>query len=300
MKAALLTTLATFSPFKKSLVAVSHALLACSLSSCVVGLDWQAGNGVAVTETRHLPAFTRVRTDASVHVVLQAGNGYRAYVTGDANLVAYYETETYGGTLTISQAYAIDPLVEPSITVVVPDLRAVEHNGMGVLEILEDGNFPDLSLTLNGSGEIRFSGTASTLRAPNNGFGRIYAEGYAAYLKAEMNGPGEISAEYLLAGDASVDLSGSGDVYLDLDYGSDLKVNLAGSGRVEWWGAPSTLKYNLTGTGRIIEHRGLPKRTAGTEASSQGKAGAPAAKTAAGPYETVKRGAGLGKARPAA
>lgn len=282
MKAALLTTLATF------------PLL---FSSCVVGLDWQTGNGVAVTETRHLPAFTRVRTDASVHVILQAGDGYRAYVTGDGNLVSYYETEAFGGTLTISQAYAVDPLVEPSITVVVPDLRAVEHNGMGVVEIEEDGGFPDLSLTLNGSGEIRFSGTVSTLRAVNNGFGRIYAEGYAGYLEAEMNGSGEISAEYLLAGDAAVDLPGAGNVYLDLDYGSTLDVDLAGSGRVEWWGAPATLKYDLTGTGRIIEHRGLPKKTAGTEVPALGKAGA---KAAAGPYETVKRGAGLGKPRPSA
>ena len=274
MKAALLTTIATFPLF---------------LSSCVVGLDWQTGDGVAVTETRHLPAFSRVQSDASIQVTIETGDEYRAYVTGDANLVAYFETEIIGSTLTISQAYAVDPVVEPHITVVVPDLRSVVHNGMGVVEILENGDFPDISLTLNGSGEIRFSGTAATLRAVNNGYGRIYAEGYAAFLKAEMNGPGEISAEYLLAGDAEVNIDGSGNVYLDLDYGSDLKVDLAGSGRVEWWGAPATLKYNLIGSGKVIEHRGLPKKTAGSGV---------AAKTAADkPYEIVKQGAGLEKAR---
>lgn len=273
MKAALLATVATLPFF---------------FSSCVVSLDWQVGNGVAVTETRHLPAFTRVQLESPITVTIKTGSSYQAYVTGDANLVAYFETEAFGGTLTISQAYAVDPVVEPEIVIIVPDLRSVVHNGLGLVDIIEDGNFPDLSLTLNGGGEIRFSGTAATLKAVNNGYGRIYAEGYAAYLRAGMHGTGEISAEYLLAGDADVDLGGSGNVYLDLDYGSELKVDLTGSGRVEWWGAPSSLKYNLVGTGKVIEHRGLPKKTAGSR-------GAAKAAATDKPYETVKPGAGLKK-----
>lgn len=264
------------------------------LSACVVNMEWQTGNGVAVTETRHLPAFSRVELDAPVRVTVMTGNVYQAIVTGDANLVSYFETDAFGGTLTISQDYAVDPVVEPHITLVVPDLASLVHNGMGVVEIPEDDVFPALSLTLNGGGEIRFSGTAGTLKAVNNGYGRIYAEGYAGFLHAVMRGNGEISAEYLRAADADVDLSGSGDVYLNLDYGSELNVSLSGSGKVEWWGAPARLKYDLTGSGEILEHRGLPKKTVGVAEKPQ--AGALAKPAAAGqPYETVQKGAGLRK-----
>ena len=258
------------------------AALPLFFTACVVDLNWQTGNGVAVTETRSLSAFTRVELESPIEVTIKTGNTYAAYVTGDENLVSYFETSTFGGVLTISQNYAIDPVIEPHITVIVPDLRAVVHNGMGLVEIEEDGDFPDLSLTLNGGGEIRFSGTASRLTANLNGSGRIYAEGYAALLEANLRGQGEISAENLLAGDADVELSGSGNIYLDLDYGSDLDLALTGSGRVEWWGAPARLHYDLSGSGKVVEHRGLPKKTAGSK-------GAAKAAATDKPYEIVKK-----------
>lgn len=278
---------ASLPPIKKSLAVVPQALLAFSLlTGCVVNFDWQTGNGVAVTETRHLPAFTRIEMDVPVQVTVRTGSSYAAYVTGDENLVAYLETEAFGGTLTISQSYLMDPVVEPRITVIVPNLRALEHNGMGTVEILEGGNFGDLSLTLNGGGEILFSGTASTLRAANHGSGRIQAEGYADHLVADLSGPGEIGAEYLLVGGADVEVSGSGSVYLDLDYGSYLFVDMLGSGKVEWWGAPSKVDYRMIGTGRVLEHRGLPKKTAATGAAKA---------SADKPYQTVPKGAGTKK-----
>lgn len=274
------------------------ALLPFFLTSCVVNLDWQTGNGVAVTETRTLSAFTRIELESPIQVTIKTGNTYAAYVTGDENLISYFETSTFAGVLTISQDYAIDPVIEPHITVIVPDLRAVVHNGMGLIEIEEDGDFPNLSLTLNGGGEIRFSGTASKLTADLNGSGRIYAEGYASLLEANLRGQGEISAENLLVGDADVDLSGSGNIYLDLDYGSDLDLVLSGSGRVEWWGAPARLSYNLSGTGKVVEHRGLPKKTAGAKVAAPdgmvpgtalAKAGTSTGATAGQPYEIVKK-----------
>lgn len=275
---------------KKSLLA-ALATLPLLLSACVVNTNWETGNGVAVTETRHLPAFSRIEADAPIKVTVRTGSTYRAYVTGDANLVAYYGTDAFGGTLTISQDWGLDPVVVPHITVEVPDLRALVHEGMGTVEILEDGNFPDLTLTLNGSGDIHFSGTASRLKTVVNGSGRIYAEGYADYLQAEMRGFGEISAEYLLTGDADVNLSGSGNVYLDLDYGSVLNLNLSGSGRLEWWGAPARVEYHITGTGKVLEHRGLPKKTASVQPAAKAAAATPAGQA----YEIAPKGAGLKK-----
>jgi hypothetical protein len=53
-----------------------------------------------------------------------------------------------------------------------------------------------------------------------------------------------------------------------MDYQSTLNLDLSGSGNVEWWGAPSRINYNLTGSGKVIEHRGLPKKSAAAKASA--------------------------------
>lgn len=245
------------------------AILPFLTTSCMVlDLHYEAGNGVAATEIRTLPAFNRVRLDAPVHVTIKSGSAYAAYVTSDENLTGYFDTDAFAGTLTVGMSTGIAPLIEPRITIVVPDLREVVHNGDGTLEIQENGNFPDVTLTLNAGGEIFYSGTASRLRAVVNGSGDITMEGYTALLEAELRGNGEIHGENMLSGDADVELSGSGYVFLDMDYQSTLNVDLSGSGHVEWWGAPSRINYNLTGSGRVIEHRGLPKKSAAAKASA--------------------------------
>jgi hypothetical protein len=239
-------------------------------SACMV-LDVQdsRGNGISATEARTLPAFDRVRLEAPVHVIVKSGSAYAAYVTTDGNLTGYLTTETWDGTLTIGLPYSIDPTIEPEVTVIVPGLRSLVHNGNGTVEIEEGGDFPDLELTLNGSGEILFSGTATRLAATVNGAGVIDMEGFAASLSATLRGEGAIHAENLLAEDADVELSGSGYVFLDLDYQSNLSLALTGSGRVEWWGSPAHLDYHLSGEGKVVEHRGLPKRSAAGKTGAQ-------------------------------
>jgi putative autotransporter adhesin-like protein len=254
--------------FSLSTLATLATLSLLTTSCMVLDLQYEEGNGVVATEIRTLPSFNRVRLDAPVHVTIKSGSAYAAYITSDENLTGYFETDAYAGTLTVGMSSGIAPLIEPEITIVVPDLREVIHNGDGTLEIQEDGRFPDVTLTLNAGGEIFYSGTASRLRAVVNGSGDITMEGYTALLEAELRGNGEIHGENMLSGDADVELSGSGYVFLDMDYQSTLNLDLSGSGHVEWWGAPSRLNYNLTGSGKVVEHRGLPKKSAAAKASA--------------------------------
>ena len=258
------------------------ATLPLFLTNCmVVDFDWGQGNGIAGTEIRSLSSFSRVQLEAPVHVIVKTGPAYSAYVTSDENLTGYITTDTWAGTLTIGLTTDIQPTIEPEITIILPDLRALTHNGNGLVEIFEDGEFPDVSLTLNGGGEIRFSGTATNLHATLNGSGTIDMEGFAASLTADLRGMGEIHAENLLVEDADVDVSGSGYAFLDLDYQSTLDLAISGSGHVEWWGSPAHLNYNIYGSGKVIEHRGLPKRSAAA------KRGAALAKGGAAGYDEV-------------
>ena len=272
------------------------------LSSCMV-LDAQdtRGNGVAATEARTLPAFDRLRLEAPVHLIVKSGPAYAAYVTTDGNLTGYLTTDAWNGTLAIGLPYSIAPTIEPEITVVMPGLRSLIHNGKGTVEVEEGGDFPDLDLTLNGSGEIRFSGTATRLNTTVNGSGVIDLEGFAASLTANLRGEGAIHGENLLTEAADVELSGSGYVFLDLDYQSTLSLALTGSGRVEWWGSPAHLDYRLSGDGKVVEHRGLPKRAAGKGAAQEAAGRLGGAAKSGGGYEAVPaRAAGFIPFRKAA
>jgi hypothetical protein len=282
------------------------AMLPLFLSNCmVVDGGWEQGaydggqtssgivygNGVAATEIRSLPAFDKVRVDGSVHVIVKTGSSYSAYVTADANLTDWFRTSVSGSTLGISVSSGMRASVEPQITIVVPELRGLTQNAGGLIEIEEDGNFPDVRLTSNGSGEIRYGGTAATLTATLNGWGGIVLEGYAALLVADLRGSGSLHGENLLTGDADVASSGSGAMFLDMDYESTLKLSLSGQGRIEWWGAPAKLDYTLMGSGKVIEHRGLPKKAASAKTatgSADAKAGLAKRGAQAGkPYEMV-------------
>jgi hypothetical protein len=237
------------------------------MTSCMVVEEWpHGGHGETITETRSLPYFNQVAIAAPVHVKVQSGTRYAAYVTTEEGQQAHLQTDVFMSVLTIDMSVFHSSAAEPTVVVIVPDLKGIIHDDNGLVEIEEDGNFPDLRLELNAGGEIRFFGTASRLRADLNGAGRIYMEGYTDWLQANLRGTGVISGENMLAGDADVVLSGSGSIYLDLDYQSVLNLALTGSGRVEWWGQPAKLNYTLTGTGKVVEHRGIPKRGAGAPA----------------------------------
>ncbi|GEM_PF-3077724 len=272
--------------FRKPLALAPLALL---LTNCMVeDFGYQSrGDGYAVTETRSLSAFSRVDLECPIHVTIKTGSQYAAYVTSDGNLSAFIQTDAFAGVLTIGLTGTIDPVVVPEVVVVVPDLREVIHDGSGLVDIVEggeqgSGDFPDLKLQLNGNGEIHFSGTASNLRIELNGAGRITLEGFAASLQTDLRGEGDVFGENLLVEDADVNLSGAGNVYLDLDYQSTLNLDLPGSGRVEWWGAPEQLHYNLTGQGKVVEHRGLPKKSAAEKKSSGTSGAATSATSGAG------------------
>jgi hypothetical protein len=283
------------------------AILPLFLSNCmVVDSGWEQGtyegdptssgivygNGVAATEIRSLPAFDKVRVDGSVHVIVKAGSSYSAYVTADANLTDWFRTSVTGNTLGISVAYGMRTSVEPEITIIVPELHGLTQNAGGLIEIEEDGDFPDVRLTSNGSGEIRYGGTAATLTATLNSWGDIVLEGYAALLVADLRGAGSLHGENLLTGDADVASSGSGAMFLDMDYESTLKLSLSGQGRIEWWGSPAKLDYTLLGSGKVIEHRGLPKKAASVK-DAAAKVAAPGSAGAQGGL--AKRGASAGK-----
>ncbi len=249
---------------KPSFLLLSTILpLALFLCQCmVVDVESPVGSGIEVHETRFLASFRNINVNAKIPVTIQKGAEYSATLIADNNLTQYMHTSVWGNDLNIEIDYGLQTRIAPSLLITTPDLNSVIQNSSGTVEFSRTPHFEDLSLEINGNGSIYFSGSVDHLQTNLIGSGYLSVEGETDFLTGELNGNGEIHAENLLAQDADIIMRGGGLFGLDLDHHSTLKLNMDGPGKLEWWGNPEHLKYTIQGEGKIVEHRGLPKKTA--------------------------------------
>ena len=117
------------------------------------------------------------------------------------------------------------------IRISAPSVRRFVLNGSGDLDI-QSYDQPDLSLTLNGSGEV-------------------YASGKTKAVDLKIAGSGEAELTALTVTDATVRIAGSGEAKLGPTGEAD--VQIAGSGDVTLTERPARLSKSVAGSGDINE-----------------------------------------------
>ncbi|MEH0198776.1 DUF2807 domain-containing protein [Caulobacter sp. CCNWLY153] len=117
------------------------------------------------------------------------------------------------------------------IRITAPAVRKFTLNGSGDLDI-QSYDQPDLSLTLNGSGEA-------------------YASGKTGKVDLKIAGSGEAELTALVVTDAKVAIAGSGEAKLGPTGEAD--VHIAGSGDVTLTERPASLSRSIAGSGDINE-----------------------------------------------
>jgi hypothetical protein len=116
-----------------------------------------------------------------------------------------------------------------SIQVIAPDIRTFTVNGSGDLH-LKSYDQPDLSLEVNGSGNVE-------------------AEGKTKKVDLRVAGSGEVDLRALDTGDAKIALAGSGEAHV-APHGA-AEVDVAGSGDVYLTSKPTVLSSNVAGSGEV-------------------------------------------------
>lgn len=116
-----------------------------------------------------------------------------------------------------------------SIEVVAPGVRTFTVNGSGDLH-LKAYDQPDMTLEINGSGNVE-------------------AEGKAKKVDLRVSGSGEADLRSLDTGDAKITLAGSGEAHV-APHGA-AEVDVAGSGDVYLTSKPSVLTSNVAGSGEV-------------------------------------------------
>jgi hypothetical protein len=229
--------------------------LAASAALCRPALarETVAGDGDKVTETRKATGFDRVVLQGPLDVEVTEGPAHAVAVTIDRNLQALVRTAVRGTTLVVETERNLSYRGAGKVAISTPELAALVLQGSGDAVVAGAEKDRDVALSIEGSGNIRWSGKAGHLRVKIAGSGDVDLSGAASSLDGEVAGSGDVRARDLVARGARLAVSGSGDMAVTLD-GGDLRATVDGSGDIAWYGKASATSSAVSGSGSIV-HR---------------------------------------------
>jgi hypothetical protein len=212
-------------PRRVLLLAAAVTATAVAVTGCSIGDD-----GPRTSQTRDVPAFTRIDNADSVDVQVHVGEPQRVRVRAGEEVIDDLRTSVRDGTLHIT----------------------FDHHGFGDSDPVVEASVPRLSgIDASGSGDVTADGIeAGAFDVRSDGSADISLQGTAGRLRVDMDGSGDANLGDLSARIAKVAVGGSGDA--DVRAGDRLDVRVDGSGDVEYHGDPSLTKH-LDGSGDLSQ-----------------------------------------------
>lgn len=191
------------------------------------------GAGPKTTETRRVAAFDRIEVRGSIDVQVVPGPATDVEVTAGENVIDRVATDSSDGVLRLSirdRGIVIgpDPYDDASVQVSAGALRGVRvvgssDVGLGRIDVDE------LSIEVEGSGDVEAAGNAGNLIAT-------------------IQGSGDADLADLAARTATVTVQGSGDASVNVR--DSLDVTVQGSGDVSYRGRPR-VSQSVSGSGEV-------------------------------------------------
>jgi len=225
------------------------------------------GNYDVITETREVGSFHQVFNDGEFDVYIIQDGLDEVMIEAESNLIPLIRTRIEGSALIIDTKDNLQNNYPMKVYVHTTEIDEVKLSGSGLMHA-EDIVTGDLEISLSGSGDIFFSGTAQDVKCSISGSGTMELGLTCDELKAGISGSGEMeiygsgyNGDFDISGSGSIraydfilqecyaTISGSGSMYLTVeDY---LNVNISGSGNVHYMGTP-VIETKITGSGSII------------------------------------------------
>jgi hypothetical protein len=167
------------------------------------------GSGVAATQSRVLPTFSRLDLAGSNNVTVAVGGRQSVVVHADSNLIRYVTARVAAGTLVIGTTGSFTTRSPMSVEVSVPSLAAVTLSGSGKISVTGI-DAPRLTVTLPGSGRLDAGGTVTRLDVTLGGSGLVQLGDLAArHVHAVVAGSGLIRVTATASLNAAVTGSGA-------------------------------------------------------------------------------------------
>jgi Putative auto-transporter adhesin, head GIN domain len=188
------------------------------------------GSGVSATQARSLPPFTSVDVTVASKLDLRVGGRQSVVVRADDNILGRITTRVASGRLVIGNQPGRYSFKTPVLVrVVVPSVTAV---------------------TLEGSGDVTASNIRSSMLTLSlDGFGMIRASGTTVQLRVTINGAGQAQLAALRARNATAVVNGAGEVTVTAT--DSLQGIIVGTGAITYLGSPRQVTRSIAGNGEI-------------------------------------------------
>lgn len=215
----------------------------------VVGCAGIPGSGVALTERRTIPEFSRIELRGIGTAEITVGNLSDLEVSGDDNIVPLIRTEVVDKCLVISTEKGVNPRVPLIIRGSTTDIVDASCSGAGDIHISGVKNDGRMRLTISGAGDITFAGSTGEIEAVISGAGDARLTGSANKAHYVVSGSGDIQAKEMVTKSVMATVSGAGDVTLHADESIDAIVS--GAGEILYCGNAPKMTGHVSGAGSI-------------------------------------------------
>lgn len=200
-------------------------------AGALMGCEGEAGSGVIVSESRSIPALSKVSVCCGFDVDFKIGPQPKLVITTDDNLISDIEVDVDDGTLEIeweNEVVMYDPSQRVRLQLTLPELVRFEATGGARLRS-DDISGERLHVDLSGGSDARFSQvwtdelqvqltggstvffdlvSAKKTSLDSSGGSDFEASGLSSELRASVSGGGEMRAEDLIADHVKLELSG--------------------------------------------------------------------------------------------
>jgi len=251
----------------QSLIASSlFALIAITFSACTI----ITGKGPVVEKTIEMEPFHAVSISGSFDVSITQATSQSVVVTTQQNIMEYFKMNVVDGVLYLSLESGTYISYDLTVKLAMPMVSGIELDGSGDVSIGTFVGLQDLTIKLDGSGDLVGNGAIEVLSETTievqgsgdvelklkakdvklvlDGSGGIEVSGQAAKLYATLNGSGDVDASALEVIEGEVELDGSGCIKVNAS--ESLKANLKGSGDIRYAGKPDVMAQ-IDGSGTI-------------------------------------------------
>lgn len=237
------------------------------------GRNMIKGSGKLDTKVVQTKDYDAVQLNGSIDVELVVGQEGKIEIKGDDNLLEYVVVEVRGDKLVIQTKDNFNYMSKRGLRVRVPvkSISDVSLNGSGDIvstdrivakdisinlqgsgDIEMDIEAPIIRVSLQGSGDIELNAQAAVIDAKLRGSGDIDIEGMTDKLGVSVNGSGDFNGFGLTANDTDVSVQGSGDAAVIAK--ETIKAYASGSGDVVYKGNPSSSDINTSGSGDVRKY----------------------------------------------
>jgi hypothetical protein len=191
------------------------------------------GGGPRTTQTREVGSFDKLEVNSDIDVDVAPGDSGSVVVTAGENVIDHVVTESSGGVLHVDiRDHGIvigdDPFKDVHVQVSADSLDGIRVQGSSDLRLGRIDR-DELSIEVNGSGDIEASGTVGNLIAT-------------------INGAGDAHLFDLEAKTATVTVQGAGDA--ELNVSDRLDATVQGAADIRYRGNPS-VHQSVEGAGDI-------------------------------------------------